>query len=184
LIPSVYFDFLRSGDARPLKNVFYHNAMDILAMAALLTHMADLIDDPLNGTLNHALDWSALGKLYEHLGYLDMAGALYQRGLEEDLPEANYWETLQRLSFVYRRQGNLEAAVEVWRQAAEGRQIYAFVELAKFYEHTARDVAEAARWTEAALTLVELPRCSRSERRRWQPDLEHRLARLQRKLQK
>jgi hypothetical protein len=182
LIPSVYFDFLRSGDARPLKNVFYHNAMDILAMAALLTHMANLIDDPLNGTLNHALDWPALGKLYEHLGYLDTAAALYRRGLEEALPEATYWETLQRLAFVYRRQGNLAAAVEVWRQAAEGRQIYAYVELAKFYEHTARDQAEAARWTEAA--LVDLPQCPWSERRRWQPDLEHRLARLRRKLQK
>ena len=47
LIPGVYFDYLRSGDARPLKSVFYHNAVDILAMAALLNHMTHLLDNPL-----------------------------------------------------------------------------------------------------------------------------------------
>ena len=37
-IPWLYFDYLRTGDARPLAGVFYHNAMDVVAMAALLTH--------------------------------------------------------------------------------------------------------------------------------------------------
>ena len=37
-IPWLYFDYLKSGDARPLGGVFYHNAMDVVAMAALLTH--------------------------------------------------------------------------------------------------------------------------------------------------
>ncbi|MDO9349176.1 MAG: ribonuclease H-like domain-containing protein, partial [Anaerolineales bacterium] len=32
-IPYIYFDYLRSGDARPLAGVFYHNAMDIVALA-------------------------------------------------------------------------------------------------------------------------------------------------------
>src|SRR4030095_9484775 len=35
-IPWLYFDYLRTGDARPLAGVFYHNAMDVVAMAALL----------------------------------------------------------------------------------------------------------------------------------------------------
>ncbi|HNE06315.1 MAG TPA: ribonuclease H-like domain-containing protein, partial [Anaerolineales bacterium] len=37
-IPWLYFDYLRTGDARPLGGVFYHNAMDVVAMAALLAH--------------------------------------------------------------------------------------------------------------------------------------------------
>ncbi len=184
LIPGLYFDYLRSGDARPLKSVFYHNTMDVLAMAALLNHMAQLLDDPLDGTIEHALDLAAIGKLFEHLGHLDTAVQLYQRGLTRDLPEKNYWETLRRLSFAQRRRGDLPAAVELWRQAAEGRQIYAHVELAKFYEHKAHDFDEAARWTQTALTLVNAPHFPRSERQRWRPDLEYRLARLQRKLRK
>lgn len=46
MIPLMYFEYLRSGDARPLKGVFYHNAMDVLAMAALLGHIAQMMSDP------------------------------------------------------------------------------------------------------------------------------------------
>ena len=45
-IPYLYFDYLRDGDARPLKGVFYHNAMDVVAMAALLSHTAALLANP------------------------------------------------------------------------------------------------------------------------------------------
>ncbi len=183
LIPQLYFDYLRSGDARPLKGVFYHNAMDVLAMAALLTHMTQLLDDPLNTALEHGLDVVALGKLFEDLDRLEAAVQLYERGLAyNNLPEENYWDTQRRLAVAQRRQGDLAAALATWRLAAEGRQIYAHVELAKYYEHQVRDYGEAARWTQAALDLVNAPNFSRYERRQWLADLQHRLARLQRKL--
>ncbi|MBI1881583.1 MAG: ribonuclease H-like domain-containing protein [Chloroflexi bacterium] len=183
LIPSLYFDYLRSGDARPLKGVFYHNAMDVLAMAALLTHMAQLLADPLDTAIEHGLDVVALGKLFEDLGRLEAAIQLYERGLAyNNLPEDSYWDTQRRLSLAQRRRGDLAAALDTWRLAAEGRQIYAHVELAKYYEHQARDYSEAARWTQAALDLVNTPDFPRYERRQWLADLQHRLARLQRKL--
>lgn len=182
LIPTLYFNYLRSGDARPLQGVFYHNAMDVLAMAALLTHVAQLLADPLHTALEHGLDVVALGKLFEDMGYLEKAAQLYERGLGyNNLPEAAYWDTQQRLALLHRRQGNLAAAVEVWRLAAAGRQVYAHVELAKFYEHQARDYPEALRWTQAALALVTAPTFPRYERSHWLADLKHRLGRLQRK---
>ncbi|HXV42248.1 MAG TPA: ribonuclease H-like domain-containing protein [Anaerolineae bacterium] len=182
-IPQLYFDYLRSGDARPLKSVFYHNAMDVVAMAALLAHMAQLLDDPLNTAIEHGLDVVALGKLFEDLGRLEAAVQLYERGLAyNNLPEESYWEAQRRLSFAQRRRGNLAAALDTWRLAAEGRQIYAYVELAKYYEHQTRNYNEAARWTQAALELVNAPNFPRYERRHWLADLQHRLDRLQRKL--
>jgi uncharacterized protein YprB with RNaseH-like and TPR domain len=182
LIPTLYFDYLRSGDARPLKGVFYHNAMDVLAMVALLAYMAQLLTNPLNAAIKYGLDVVALGKLFEDLGRLDDAVQLYQRGLAYDnLPEESYWDTQRRLSLAYRRHGNLAAAVEVWQQAAEGKQIYAYVELAKFYEHQQRDHAQALRWTQSALELINSPAFPRYERSRWLADLKHRLARLERK---
>ncbi len=184
LIPSLYFDYLRYGDARLLKGVFYHNAMDVLAMAALLTHVAQLLADPFNIALEHGLDVVALGKLFEEMGHLEAAVQLYERGLAyNNLPEESYWDTQRRLALTQRRRGDLMAAIEVWRLAAEGRQVYAHVELAKFYEHQARDYYEAARWTQAALDLVNAPTFPRYERSQWLADLKHRLARLQRKLE-
>jgi uncharacterized protein YprB with RNaseH-like and TPR domain len=182
LIPNLYFDYLRSGDARPLQGVFYHNAMDVLAMAALLTHMAQLLADPFNTAIEHGLDVVALGKLFEDLGRLEAAVQLYERGLAyNNLPEESYWQTQRRLSFAQRRRGDLAGALDTWRLAAEGRQIYAYIELAKYYEHQARDYSQAAHWTQAALDLVNGHNFSHYERRQWLADLNHRLARLHRK---
>jgi uncharacterized protein YprB with RNaseH-like and TPR domain len=182
LIPSLYFDYLRSGDARPLKSVFYHNALDVLSLAALLSHVAQLLDDPLHAAVEHGLDLIALGKLFEEMEQVEIAIQLYERGLERELPEEAYWEATQRLSFVHKRRDNLAAAVERWREAADGGQIYAYVELAKFYEHRLRDYGAAAQWTQAALERVNAPGFPRQARREWLADLEHRLARLRRKL--
>jgi len=182
LIPSVYFDYLRSGDARPLKGIFYHNAMDILAMAGLLNHVSQVLEDPLNGRVEHSLDLVALAKLFEALGQLERAIQLYQHGLTLDLPEENYWDTLQRLSFMHKRQGNWTTAIELWQQAAEGRQIYAHVELAKYFEHQMCDYHQATYWTQNALELINTPLYPRSRRRQWYAELEHRLARLRRKM--
>jgi uncharacterized protein YprB with RNaseH-like and TPR domain len=188
LVPATYFDYLRSGDARPLKGVFYHNAMDILAMAALLNHMAQMLAEPLGAAplgpvVEHALDLVAIGKLHETLGQLETAVQLFEVGMaRNDLPEEHYWTTQRRLSFLHKRHKNFAAAVEVWQLAAEGRQIYAHVELAKFYEHKQRDYHEAARWTQAALDLLVAPSASRHDRRIWLGDLKHRLARLERKI--
>lgn len=182
MIPSLYFNYLHSGDARPLKGVFYHNAMDVLAMTGLLNHIGQLLDDPLNGLVEHALDLVAIGQLFEDLGKLEVAVQLFEQGLiRDDLPEESFWKTQRRLSFLHRRRGDLAAAVELWQHAAKGRQIYAHVELAKFYEHQRRDYQTALQWTKAALALVDEPNFPHRERRRWAADLKHRLARLQRR---
>jgi len=188
VIPSLYFDYLRGGDARPLKSVFYHNAIDVLSLAALLSHVADLFDAALEPetaareSAVHGVDLVAMGKLFEDLRYPETAARLYARGLAGELPEDIHWEAVRRLSIVHKRRGDLLAAVDLWRQAAGGRQMYAHVELAKYYEHRARDFSEAANWTQAAIALVDASstlghahQCSLAE-------LEHRLARLRRKL--
>ncbi len=188
VIPSLYFDYLRSGDARPLKSVFYHNAIDVLSMAALLSHVADLFDAALGSekaareTAVHGVDLVAMGKLFEELSRPETALRLYEHGLESELPEEIHWEAVRRLSFVHKRSGHMLAAVDLWRQAAGGGQVYAHVELAKYYEHRARDYGEAADWTQTAVALVEASGFPRQARQRWLAELEHRLARLRRKM--
>jgi uncharacterized protein YprB with RNaseH-like and TPR domain len=182
VIPSLYFGYLRSGDARAMRGVFYHNAVDVLSLAALLSHVTEMFHDPLSRDVIHGLDLVAMGKMFEDLGYIEKATQLYERGLAHDLPEDTYWETVRRLSLAQKRCDNLSAAVVLWREAARSGQIYAYVELAKFYEHQQCDYNEAAQWTEAALALVNAPDFPRYECRRWLADLEHRLARLHTKL--
>ena len=180
LIPQMYFDYLRSGDARPLKRVLYHNAMDVLAMAALLNHVSQMLNDPLTFAVEHGLDLIAIGKLFEDLGRVDDAVQLYRRGLECEIPEESFRQTVQRLALAHRRRGEMQSAVDLWREATRTRQLYAFVELAKYYEHQVRDCGEAARWTRDALAIVAAS--DLRVRKEWQASLEHRLERLQRKM--
>jgi tetratricopeptide (TPR) repeat protein len=184
----MYSDYLRGGDARPLKSVFYHNAIDVLSLAALLSHVADLLgaafdtEGALRETVVHGVDLVAMGKLFEDLRRLETAARLYEHGLAGDLAGETYWEAVRRLSFVHKRRGDLLSAIALWRQAAGDGQVYAHIELAKYYEHRARDYREAAGWTQAAISLVEAPAFAEGARQRWLAELEHRMARLRRKL--
>ncbi|MGE5225197.1 MAG: ribonuclease H-like domain-containing protein [Omnitrophica WOR_2 bacterium] len=181
MIPQLYFDFLRSGDARPLKRVFYHNAMDVLAMAALLNHISHLFEDPVHNPYTEGVDLVGMGRLFEDLGKTEEAILLYRRSLEHELPGELLWDTVQRLSFIYKRNSNYGSAVSLWQQAAAQKQLYAFEELAKYYEHHARNVEEALSWTMAALQIIQSPGSLPSLRLEWQPEMEHRLERLRRK---
>jgi tetratricopeptide (TPR) repeat protein len=157
MIPELYFDYLRSGDARPLKGIFYHNAIDILSMVTLTEHMARMLADPLGSHIEHALDLVALGRLHQDLGYPEMAVQILSRSLEQDLPPEVRAQTVKRLSYLHRRLGDLPEALSLWWQAAADRQIYAHEDLAKYYEHQAKDYDEAIRWTEAALAILHQP---------------------------
>jgi uncharacterized protein YprB with RNaseH-like and TPR domain len=153
-IPWLYFDYLRTGNATPLKGVFYHNAMDVVAMAALLSRVATMLHDPFNGNIHHGLDFIALGKLYEDLGQWDHAARLLEHGLTHDLTEADFGSALERLSHLQKRRGDVGEAVRLWEQAAAQGHIYAHVELAKHYEHRVRNMAEAMKWAKSALELT------------------------------
>jgi uncharacterized protein YprB with RNaseH-like and TPR domain len=182
MIPQLYFDYLRSGDARPLKSVFYHNAMDVVSLAALFNHTSELMSNPLNGSVEHGIDLIALAKLFEDIGDLEAATRLYLHGLEHDLPKPNLLEAINRLALIHKRQDNLLAAVDLWKQAARHQHIEAHIELAKFYEHRLRDIDQALEWAVSAVNLVNTSSLSGYERRQWIEALDYRISRLQRKL--
>jgi uncharacterized protein len=181
LIPSLYFDYLRTGDARPLRSVFYHNAMDILAMAALLNQIAHMLETPQPGIVAHGIDLISLGKIFEDMGDFQTAAQCFADGLGSEIPSQNRREALQRWSLMEKRRQNLDKAIELWRLAANEQDLQAFIELAKHYEHQVRDVIEAIHWTLSAIELVENGDFTPFEKQQLLHELEHRLARLERK---
>jgi len=180
-IPWLYMDYLRSQDARPLAGVFYHNAMDVVAMAALLTHMNEMITNPYRGPVEYGLDFIALGKLFEDLGLWEEAARLFERGLECDISESDFGLAVKRLSILQKRRGDFEEAVRLWEQAAAEGHIYAHIEIAKYYEHKRRDIKSALQWTRSALEHVEHGDLPAYERKYWLAEISRRLARLERK---
>lgn len=181
MVPSIYFDFIRSGDARPLKNVLYHNAMDIISLATLLNHISEILDDPHGGLIAEGVDLISMGKIYEGMGEVDAAAECYARGLEQDLPRHIRKQAVFRWSIMEKRRRNYDQSIQLWRNAAEDQEIYAHEELAKVFEHKLKDYSQAIYWTELAISILESPEFSLLDRTLWISKLEHRLHRLQRK---
>ena len=195
MIPSLYFDYLQTGDARPLRNVFYHNAVDVFSMSGLLNHMVALLSHPLDLGNQFSVDLLSLAKLFEDMGDLETATELYIHGLNHDditqhrLPDQIYVKALQRLAQIYKRQNHLEAAIRLWKIATYYNNLDAYVELAKCYEHRYKEYPEAIRWTEKAIDSLSY--CPDEEANQniyasyqvkiHHSNLEHRLKRLYKK---
>lgn len=195
MAPQYYTEYLHDGNPQPLKSVFYHNAMDILSLAALLEHAGQLLSAPFEHGSQYGVDLIALAHLFEDLQEIDTASRLYIHGLEhQDFHSPNpprdvLIDALQRLAQIHKRQDNFPAAIILWEQAAQHQHLDACIELAKYYEHRARHYQQAIHWTNIAIQLVgerRLPnhtnRLAAYEAQQWLDELNHRMERLQRKL--
>jgi uncharacterized protein len=177
LIPTYYFDYLKSGDARPLAGVFYHNVIDIVSLAALFNYMGAILESPLKNPLP-SLDMAAIAKLYEEHGRLEEAADLYETCLREGIPEDFFVSTLQRFALLRRKQGNMEQATTLWVKASGYGDISAFVELSKYYEHVQRHYGDALDWAVKGLEAIQQKRMARYQRQIWEDEFQKRIDRL------
>jgi uncharacterized protein len=181
LIPQYYFEYLRTRDSRPLSGVFYHNAIDIVSLAALFVHMADILEAP-QKTVLPSLDIAAIARLYEESGRLEDAAILFEYSLTQGLPQDFYISTLQRFAILRRKQGKMDLAVSLWGKAAEQNYMPAFIELAKYYEHTLKDYDSALSWTKQAVSGLRRLNLSRSQVQFWEDEFNKRIDRLLKKI--
>ncbi|MGH2536710.1 MAG: ribonuclease H-like domain-containing protein [Candidatus Promineifilaceae bacterium] len=179
LIPSLYFDYLRSGDARPLAGVFYHNRLDLLSMVALTGQILGLLARP--EAWDQPRDLVSLARWQLALGLAAAAEENLRLAAAQELPLAQYQQALRLLAGLLKRAGRRDEAVSLWQQLAVTSfdDVSAFVELAKDFEWRQRDPAAARDWTLQAIALLQ-------RRRAANPfvlgELRHRLARLEHKL--
>ncbi|MBN1230994.1 MAG: ribonuclease H-like domain-containing protein [Anaerolineales bacterium] len=180
MIPQLYIDYLKTGDARSMKNVLYHNEIDILSMVTLLEKCSNLVSEV--EVNRHPLELLAKAHLLESLGYLDQATEELEKAIEAGLEDETECDSMKRLSFLHKKGGDTITAISLWMQAAAQKKIFAYVELAKYYEHRERNIGEAMQWVSAAITLIYSGEIAHAEKMEWEDDLLHRMERLERKL--
>lgn len=182
LIPWLYRDYLRTGDARPMKRVFYHNAMDILSMVALIGRLDSALAGPRGELEMNGAELYGLGRWYEGEGRLAEAERSYRAALEAPTTPELRRRILHSLALLLKRTGRYDEACAYWEQLAleECTEIVPCVELAKYFEWRAGDPVRAAEWARAALARAkdwpDGPACAETL-----AALHHRLARLERK---
>jgi uncharacterized protein YprB with RNaseH-like and TPR domain len=180
-IPSRYFRFVRSGDARPLEAVLEHNRLDLISLAAVLARAITLVTrGPAAATT--AQEAYGLARVYERAGAHENAEAALLRtiafarlvGAEPEV----HGEALRRLAWIRRRNRRPHEAAEAWNELAVLPRCAAALRreakeaLAIHHEHRLKDLQSAR---QHALDLLAEGVAN--------PDrLQHRIDRLERKL--
>ena len=186
-IPGRYFQFLRTGDPRPLEPVLEHNRLDLVSLAAVTGHALRLARAG-DGACRDEAEALALGRVLERAQAFDRAEACYRRASASPCVDVKA-EALYRLGLRCRRERRFEQASAVWQavvaltEPAQTRRRPGMTQLRQFavealaihQEHRTKDLDAARELALFALT-DDLPVPSRAD------GLRHRLARLDRKI--
>jgi uncharacterized protein YprB with RNaseH-like and TPR domain len=184
MIPSVFFQFVREGDARLLGGVLEHNRDDILSLLALTGWLArryqfdpDASDDPRVLT--------RVARTYAAIGWREDAMRILAHVVESTQPGDWRAEAALELARLRRGAGLGSDAEPMWDVAAGHSTLglEALVAWAKYLEHERRDFERARQVVERALVRAEL-RARLAGVHHLDPlrqALEHRLARIVRR---
>ena len=184
-IPGRFFNFLRSGDPRPLEPVLEHNRLDLVSLAAVMARGVQLARGGASSCRDGA-EALALGRLYERAGDTGHAEGCYASAVDAHAPEVK-GEALYRLGLRHRRERRFADAAASWRQIIELtepcaiRRLVRLADLRHFaaealaihHEHRQRDL-DGAR--ELALFALHEAAGHRAD------GIRHRLARIDRKI--
>jgi len=133
-IPARYSHFLRTGDEAALTDVVEHNALDVVSMAALV----GLYGEPL--TSLHEQDLVSLARTYHRAGDAQRTDEALEYALERG---AGRHAIRARGEIAKARGERAQALVDFESLAADLDDSSARLELAKLYEHFAKEPLKA-----------------------------------------
>ncbi|MBS3750752.1 MAG: ribonuclease H-like domain-containing protein [Anaerolineales bacterium] len=178
-VSDLFHEYIHTQNPKPLKQVFYHNEMDVLSMVGILNRISTLLNPGSACQTDHPEELSSVGKFYADLKEPKTAINLLEESLTRfDSVSDPYLESLKTLSFLYKKSENFEKAVSYWKEAAENEEYYAFLELAKYFEHRQKNFEEAIHWTLSAISIIDSTAGKAHQSQAHKSDLEHRLNRL------
>ena len=172
LIPSIYFDWLSEQKPDGLISVLEHNRMDIVSLFFLAGYITRAFDTE-GGILETVDDLHSLSRIYGWRKDNDRIANLYRR-METVNGQPLADDVLLFHAQAFKRTGDYDKAVTIWERLSASTSkegFWANVELAKFYEHQAKDIEKAYHYAAKADNMGTL---SKSHRRQ----VEKRLSRL------
>lgn len=163
LIPFLYFEYLRSREAWRLRPVFHHNSLDILTLACLTAIVPAAFRSTDVQTLarlgvKRGEDLAGIARWLLNAGEHQRALDLLQRAVDVGLPDSLLFASLWNIALLAKKLKHEESAIHHFNELASCRNPYrinALEELAKHYEHTAKNYPLALQCTHQALRHAE-----------------------------
>lgn len=135
-VSACYLHFLRTSDPRALMGVVEHNAWDVVSMASLV----GLYGEPLDGTQLRADDLVGVARTLKRAGSMELAFEVADTALAKG---AGHEATRARAEIAKARGDKARALADFESLAASVDDPKVRLELAKLYEHHAKDAARA-----------------------------------------
>lgn len=173
IIPSLYVQFLQTGDVDVLEPVFAHNEQDILSLVALHGLAGELLARPDRPPVT--VDWFGLGRLLDGRGNTETAVDCYRLALEEERDPATRRRAVTALARHHRRSGQRSRLLDLWEHEVGVGVLprwQVLERLAMVWEWELRDSRRALTMTDEALAALNGDATARQQR------LLHRRARL------
>jgi len=176
LVPPIYFDWLATDNTTQLEGVVEHNLYDIISLYFIMYHIAMVREEPAE-RITEPDDVLSLAKIFERRREHENVCRVL-----EDFDDISHsydrYDILFLQSLAYKRSGDYEKAVALWKEISSRSVDESFnsaVELAKFYEHKAKDFTLALEFAHHAESILP-PRPADKV------DIQKRLRRLNRKI--
>lgn len=183
MAPIIYQDAVKNGRAELLMKVLLHNEWDILSLVTLYIRSTDLLlhDD----AISSANSKTNIGKWYTDLKSFSRSKDVLMDVIAEygtDEPKAHF-----HIGFLLKKEGLHAKAIESFATAAAGlngrEKVIALEELAKLFEHKAKDPEKALYYTKEAIFHLRLEQdMTERFKVRMGNDFAHREIRLRKKL--
>ncbi len=162
LIPYVYFEYLRSGEALRLVPIFHHNAIDILTLGCLsaIVPSAFRSSDPESLRalgLRRGEEYLGIARWFLAAGDAEKALDLFQRAIGAGLPDSLLFSTLWEIARLEKKAGRIPSNLSILSDLAASKNPYradALSELAKHYERSERNCGLAVEFARQALDLA------------------------------
>ena len=184
----MWFDYLRSEDARPMRKVFYHHKMDILSLVALSGWLSQCLSAPSGEGFEHNEDRLSVVRIHYRRKAYDAVIEHGWKFIESDERSPLRRECLEMIGMALKRRQRYEEMQQAFDLLlSEFPSDYnARLELAKLHEHRTRDLLQAARLCEEGIALIHAAHGHHESvaALHGATVLQERLARLQKKLRK
>lgn len=179
LVPGIYFNWLATSDTELIDKVVEHNLNDIVSLYFLMHRIAEIHTNPV-GQIRDNDDLMSLVKIYEKRKENDRIVPLVNE-FEVSVANDGRLDILLKQALAAKRLSDFDAAVPIWEKVARYKNpdgYSALIELAKYYEHRAKNIKMAHKMTCRAVSICPPGRQFKSDMDKRLLRLEKRLARL------
>ncbi|MFY4776029.1 ribonuclease H-like domain-containing protein [Metabacillus sp. RGM 3146] len=182
LAPMIYFHFVEKQDPELIFGVMKHNELDVLTLITLYQELSLKL-------LNAAAEEDEkiqfeLAKWFQAAGEDETAFQTFQAVSEKS--SFKQFDAKLAMAQKWKKEKEISKAVELWKEIVKkgnGKAgLEAAVEMAKFEEHTKRNISNALEYTASAILMVkESVILTEEKKEKWLIELRKRRTRLERK---